>query len=109
MGEDDPQFNLGYLLADLDGCEPGDFMRGLIDEARRSQDGYGYAMSGRTEQHLRMAIDAEIDAHEEWLAGEGKVSGIYDPEDIERALKEIADYKANRTNKKQVDKWIEGL
>lgn len=108
MGEeyDDIQFKVARLLADLDGCESGDLIMGIVNWADHSQDGHGYAMSDETERFLRMAIDAEIQSHKEWLSGEGKASGIYEPEDVEKALAAITEYEKWRTEKLQLDKWL---
>lgn len=104
----DPQFKLAAYLADIDGCEPGDLIMMIVEAAEKSQDGYGYSMSTEAEKFLRQAIDAEIDAHEEWLSGEGKASGIHEDEEIDEALKLIREYKQNRANKLQLDKWASG-
>lgn len=90
----DPQFAEAEVWATLDGCEPGDLLRGLVDEASRARDGHGYAMSNKTEKYLRLAIDAEIEAHEEWIKGEG--ADYQEPAYVEECLNKIEELRKKR-------------
>jgi hypothetical protein len=57
---------LAEVWAAFDGCEGGDLLRGIAAELERSQDGYGYAMSERTQDHLLAALKSELDEQMKW-------------------------------------------
>jgi hypothetical protein len=84
------QEELVDLLADLDGCEGGEFLRGLAELARDAWGG-GYAYSGDAAYFiLNGLIDAEIQAHKDMIySGHASSYGYEDPEDAKRRIEEL--------------------
>jgi hypothetical protein len=83
-----PLYREAELWAQLDGCEPGDLLRQLVDVAETATDGYGYALSGTTQSLIHFAIRKEIAAHEEWV-NSGEIYEYQERDYVEEVLKEI--------------------
>jgi hypothetical protein len=82
------QAALAHLLADWDGCEGGDMLRGLTELFIMAQDGHGYAMSDKTEAFIRQAVQSEIDAQLEWI-DDTVVQGIRTQQEADELRVEI--------------------